>query len=244
MSFFGKNIRKIRSIKKISQTEFARIFDISRASVGSYEEGRAEPKIEIISKVANHFSITLDELINKELTVNELYHFDVGTEPAFRPLEQSKTSIQTIPYLESSELMNIDTLDHLQADTTISIPLCKTTTRPHAILIQTNTFTSTPTNLKNNSTIIIDATATQNINPKTNYIIKTQDAIFISKLIILANNRFFLQSNTKNISIVHQDEIIYTYPIISYISNTTDVEDTNNVETINQQLTLLIKKLL
>ncbi len=80
MSFFGKNIRKIRSIKKISQTEFARIFDLSRASVGSYEEGRAEPKIEIITKVANYFSITLDELINKELTVNELYHFDGRTD--------------------------------------------------------------------------------------------------------------------------------------------------------------------
>ncbi|MTI32320.1 helix-turn-helix domain-containing protein, partial [Xanthovirga aplysinae] len=48
MSYIGKNIRKIRSVKKLSQAAFAQLFDLGRATVGAYEEGRAEPKIDTI----------------------------------------------------------------------------------------------------------------------------------------------------------------------------------------------------
>lgn len=77
MSTIGKNIKKIRMVKKLSQADFADLFEISRASVGSYEEGRAEPKIDTIVKIANYFSLSIDLLLTKELTVNELYKFDI-----------------------------------------------------------------------------------------------------------------------------------------------------------------------
>lgn len=77
MTFIGKNIRKIRNIKGLSQAAFAELFDITRASVGAYEEGRAEPKLEMIILIAKHFSISIDLLLKKELTVNELYRFDI-----------------------------------------------------------------------------------------------------------------------------------------------------------------------
>lgn len=75
MSFFGKNIRKIRSVKSLSQQSFAEMFDLKRGTLGAYEEGRSEPKIETIIKIANHFSIPIDDLLTKELTVNRLLKF-------------------------------------------------------------------------------------------------------------------------------------------------------------------------
>ncbi len=77
MSCIGKNIKKIRSVKKLNQTEFAALFELSRANIGSYEEERAEPKIDTIIKIAKHFKISVDSLIQKELTVNEIYNFDL-----------------------------------------------------------------------------------------------------------------------------------------------------------------------
>ncbi len=77
MSQIGKNIKRIRSAKKLSQSQFAEVFDLTRGSVGAYEEGRAEPKIDTIIQIANYFSLSIDLLLNKELTVNDLYHFDV-----------------------------------------------------------------------------------------------------------------------------------------------------------------------
>jgi transcriptional regulator with XRE-family HTH domain len=80
MSFIGKNIRKIRTVKKLSQATFAELFGLARPSVGAYEEGRSEPKIDTLIQIAQHFGLSLDLLLTKELTINELYHFDIFKE--------------------------------------------------------------------------------------------------------------------------------------------------------------------
>lgn len=77
MSYIGKNIKKIRAVRKLSQAAFADLFNLARPSVGAYEEGRSEPKIDTIIAIANHFSLSTDALLRKELTVNELYSFDI-----------------------------------------------------------------------------------------------------------------------------------------------------------------------
>lgn len=76
MSYFGQNIRKIRIVKKLTQTEFADLFGLSRTAVGSYEEGRAEAKIDTIIKIADYFDLSLDQLVRKEITINEIFHFN------------------------------------------------------------------------------------------------------------------------------------------------------------------------
>lgn len=75
MSLIGKNIKKIRSIKGLSQQAFAEIFGLKRATLGAYEEERSEPRIETIIKIANYFSLSIDSLLVKELTVNQLLKF-------------------------------------------------------------------------------------------------------------------------------------------------------------------------
>ncbi len=75
MSFFGRNIKKIRGVKGLSQKSFAELFDLKRATLGAYEEGRSEPKIETIIKIANYFSISIDSMLTSDLTVNELLRF-------------------------------------------------------------------------------------------------------------------------------------------------------------------------
>ncbi len=76
MSFFGKNIKKIRSVKGLSQQAFADLFDLKRGTLGAYEEERSEPKIDTIIKIANYFSIQIDELLTSELSVNKLLKFN------------------------------------------------------------------------------------------------------------------------------------------------------------------------
>ncbi len=76
MSYFGKNIRKIRTVKKLSQSAFAEIFDLTRASIGAYEEGRSEARIDTIIQIARYYGISVDQLVAKELTLNEIFHLD------------------------------------------------------------------------------------------------------------------------------------------------------------------------
>ncbi len=82
MSNVGKNIRKLRTVKKLSQAAFAELFGLARPSVGAYEEGRSEPKMETLIQIAQHFGLSVDLLLTKELTVNELYNFDIFQETA------------------------------------------------------------------------------------------------------------------------------------------------------------------
>jgi transcriptional regulator with XRE-family HTH domain len=67
MSYIGRNLKWYRKRKKISQTELANIFSITRASVGAYEEERSDPKMELIIRFANYFDISLDDFITKDL---------------------------------------------------------------------------------------------------------------------------------------------------------------------------------
>lgn len=77
MSLIGKNIKKIRTLKKLNQSEFAKLFDLNRGNISAYEEERAEPKIKTIVQIANAFGVSVDLLINNELTVNELYSLNI-----------------------------------------------------------------------------------------------------------------------------------------------------------------------
>lgn len=78
MTKIGANIKKIRTTKGLSQQAFAELFELTRGNISSYEENRAEPKIETVIQMANYFCIPLDQFITKSLSINEIlrYHGD------------------------------------------------------------------------------------------------------------------------------------------------------------------------
>ncbi len=100
MSSIGKNIKKIRSVKGLSQQAFAEIFNLKRATLGAYEEERSEPKIETVIKIANYFSISIDHLLTKELTVNSLVQFK--DEFTTATLSKTKNIFPNIPCITTN----------------------------------------------------------------------------------------------------------------------------------------------
>ncbi|MEO9872960.1 helix-turn-helix domain-containing protein [Ekhidna sp.] len=58
----------MRKKKGYTQETFANALDINRPSVGAYEEGRADPRLTTLSKMARLFDVSVDELINEDLT--------------------------------------------------------------------------------------------------------------------------------------------------------------------------------
>jgi transcriptional regulator with XRE-family HTH domain len=90
MSIIGKNIRKIRTVKKLSQASFAELFNLARPSVGAYEEERSEPKIETVIQIASYFGISIDSLLTKELTINDLYNFNIHLEQDVKAITHEK----------------------------------------------------------------------------------------------------------------------------------------------------------
>jgi transcriptional regulator with XRE-family HTH domain len=68
MSKIAKNIKHLRTLKNWTQTQLADELEITRARVGSYEEDRCDPPVDILIKISNLFLITIDLLVKCDLT--------------------------------------------------------------------------------------------------------------------------------------------------------------------------------
>jgi transcriptional regulator with XRE-family HTH domain len=71
MNYLASNIRFLRKQRSLTQDELSVILNINRSMIGAYEEGRAVPRIAMLQAISVYFSITLDQLINTDLSLSE-----------------------------------------------------------------------------------------------------------------------------------------------------------------------------
>ena len=67
MSQAGLNLKYLRKLRGWTQEEFANRLNIKRSLVGAYEEGRADPRLDVLEIVADIFKLSLDELLLQDL---------------------------------------------------------------------------------------------------------------------------------------------------------------------------------
>lgn len=67
MAGIANNLKYLRKTKGLTQQQFADAMEIKRASVGAYEEGRAEPRYELLDKIATFYGLTMDELVKESI---------------------------------------------------------------------------------------------------------------------------------------------------------------------------------
>lgn len=68
MSRLSDNIKHLRKSKGWTQNDLAEKIDIKRSLVGAYEEGRADPRLNNLSKLSQLFHLSVDVLMHKDLT--------------------------------------------------------------------------------------------------------------------------------------------------------------------------------
>lgn len=66
MNYFSKNIKFLREERKLGQSDLAKLLEVSRDNVASYERGSI-PKLDVLVKIVNLFHIDLKELVEKNL---------------------------------------------------------------------------------------------------------------------------------------------------------------------------------
>jgi transcriptional regulator with XRE-family HTH domain len=67
MSNISANLKYLRKKKGLTQQQFADAIGIKRSLVGAYEEDRAEPKYDLLKKIAEFYEFSIDEFINEEI---------------------------------------------------------------------------------------------------------------------------------------------------------------------------------
>lgn len=59
----GKNLKRIRTGKAISQGDIARTLGVSRGYISNVENGKTNPTLSTIAKLAKAISVGLDKLL-------------------------------------------------------------------------------------------------------------------------------------------------------------------------------------
>lgn len=112
MDLLGANIKYLRKSKGLTQDEFARNIGVTRAVVGSYEENRAIPKLNVLKDIAYYFNITIDNLVKKKLWEDPEYEkYDYTTGNNIRVVStlvdnEDKELITTVPVQASAGYTN------------------------------------------------------------------------------------------------------------------------------------------
>ena len=60
---FGKNMKRIRAKKKMSQGDIARALEVDRGYISNIENGKKNPTIATVAKIANALGVSADELL-------------------------------------------------------------------------------------------------------------------------------------------------------------------------------------
>ena len=59
----GKNMKRIRAKKNMSQGDIARALEVDRGYIGNIENGKKNPTIATIQKLANALGVSANELL-------------------------------------------------------------------------------------------------------------------------------------------------------------------------------------
>lgn len=106
----NENIRVLRKRLSLTQDQFAQQLGIKRSLIGAYEEGRAEPKLELLQKMAEVFSISVDDLIGKEFKADTVLpdkKFMRGKDVVVVTVDSSeRDNIEFVPHKAAAGYMN------------------------------------------------------------------------------------------------------------------------------------------
>lgn len=96
------NIRYLCKENKLTQKEFGEIFGLKQNVISSYIKESATPKVETIQMICDHFKISLDDFINKDLrTLQQVEPGHYYNDPVIGALSnEAAGSMHTAPYLD------------------------------------------------------------------------------------------------------------------------------------------------
>ena len=88
---FPNKLKALRDLKGWSQEELAKRLQVSRSTIGNYEQGTREPKYEDLEAIADVFNCTMAYLI-------EPGHVGPDDYVVFEALQNEKTHDQIVSY--------------------------------------------------------------------------------------------------------------------------------------------------
>lgn len=110
MSYFAINFKYLRTLKGFSQEQMADELNITRSRVGSYEEARSEPPLDLLVKISDYYKLPIDALVKNNLTkVSDTSFINIGNHRILFPItvgEDNEDLIEIVPNKATAGYLN------------------------------------------------------------------------------------------------------------------------------------------
>lgn len=63
------NVSSLCKSNNLTQSEFAELFSLSRSVVSMYISGKSTPRLDTVVEICNHFNISIDDFVTRDLSV-------------------------------------------------------------------------------------------------------------------------------------------------------------------------------
>ena len=256
MSIVSNNIKFLRKKEHLTQEQLALKIGIKRSLVGAYEEGRADPRLNNLLKIAELFNVTVDSLISQDLSTDPENHLNEGKTRILSITVDSKgeENIELIPQKASAGYLNgYADPEYLEELPKFKLPFLHGTgtyrafelTGDSMLPLEQGTiiigkYVESPRDLKDNRTYVL-LTISEGIVYKR---VKTS-GINSGKIILESDNRHYSPYT------VSGDDILEIWEAVLYISRhfpgsenaeRTDIEELKNMVLGLQQEVIKLKK--
>lgn len=67
---FAERLKKLRCESDMKQSDLAKVLGVSASTIGMYEQGRRTPDLEVLTKIANYFQVSVDYLLGRTTIKN------------------------------------------------------------------------------------------------------------------------------------------------------------------------------
>lgn len=67
---FSEQLRKLRRLNNLTQTELSKLLNVSNGTIAMWETDKRQPDIDTLKKLANFFNVTTDYLLGKDIKDN------------------------------------------------------------------------------------------------------------------------------------------------------------------------------
>ena len=131
MKIIAKNIKHLRTLKRLSQEALAEELKVTRSRIGSYEENRSAPTIEMLLKLSDYFKIPVDILLRNDLTKSKDSSFiEIGNQRVLFPIvvdSENENLIEVVPVKASAGyLSGYDDPEYIEQLQKIKLPFLPT----------------------------------------------------------------------------------------------------------------------
>lgn len=245
MNFLSKNIKHLRTLKGLTQEQFAEKLNVSRSRISSYEENRAMPSIDFLMELSDFFDISIDLLAKNDLTkATDLNFLKIGSKRLLFPItvdSENEDLIEIVPVEASAGYLrgysDPEYIEHLNK---IKLPFLPTGTH-RAFPIKGDSMLP----VKSGSYVV--ARFIENIrdlkNGKTYIIITLNDGIVYKRVFdkLDEHNMLLLASDNKKYDpyYVHIDEVLELWEFTCSINTQEYDEQELKISSIANMLTQL-----